>query len=120
VIVLDASAVLAYLQGESGADEVAQHLAGARLGSANLCEVLSRMGGSVEASVAEALLLSGGVAFEPVTVEDARAAAVLHAARPNLSLGDRLCLALADRLGVDAVTADRTWGSGAGVVQIRA
>ena len=119
MIVLDASAVLAYLQGEPGADVVEQRLPGARLGTANLCEVLSRMGAGVEARVAEALLVARGVTFEPVTGEDARIAAAMRSARPDLSLGDRLCLALAERLGALAVTADRSWGSGERVVQVR-
>jgi PIN domain nuclease of toxin-antitoxin system len=39
--------------------------------------------------------------------------------RAGLSLGDRLCLALASRRGEDALTADRAWGTGPGIVQIR-
>lgn len=119
MIVLDASAVLAYLQGEPGADTVGEHLAGSRLGAANLSEVLARMDGQVEARVAEALLLARGVVIEPVIVDDARGAAMLRAARPHLSLGDRLCLALADRLSAVALTADRAWGSSDGVLQVR-
>jgi PIN domain nuclease of toxin-antitoxin system len=119
VIVLDASAALAFLQGEAGADDVASRLAGSRMGAANLSEVLARMGGGIEASVAEALLVARGVTIEPVSAQDARRAATLHATRPDLSLGDRLCLALADRLDADALTADRAWGSNPGVIQIR-
>lgn len=119
MIVLDASAALAYLQGERGAAEVESRLAGSRMGAANLSEVLARMGAGIEASVAEALLAARGVTVEPVTTEDARRAAALQATRPDLSLGDRLCLALADRLDVDALTADRAWGSSSGVIQIR-
>ncbi len=117
--VLDASAVLAYLQGERGGEIVEQHLDSGVIGAANLAEVLGRMTGPAEAGMAEALLAARGVRVEPVMSEDARAAARLREARADLSLGDRLCLALASRRGEDALTADRAWGSGPGIVQIR-
>jgi ribonuclease VapC len=51
------------------------------------------------------------VTVEPLNIEDALAAAALWASTrvTGLSLGDRACLALAQRLGVPAVTADREW-----------
>ncbi len=116
---LDASAALAYLQGEPGGEVVAPRLSEAVMGTANLAEVLARMPGRAEATLAEAILLGSGVTMEVVTAADARAAASLHAERPHLSLGDRLCLALARRLSGEALTADRVWGDGDGVVQIR-
>ena len=55
--------------------------------------------------------LCTGYWVEPFTVDDAIVTAVL--AEPTrasrLSLGDRACLALAKRLAVRAVTADRKW-----------
>lgn len=53
--VLDASTALAFSQNEQGADVVREHLEGAVLGAANLAEVLSRLGGPVERSLAEAI-----------------------------------------------------------------
>ncbi len=52
-----------------------------------------------------------GLTIVPFTAEDAEASAKLW---PNtrslgLSLGDRACLALALRLGLPALTADRVW-----------
>jgi PIN domain nuclease of toxin-antitoxin system len=119
VIVLDASAALAFITGEPGAEVVEPRLRGALLGTANLSEVLARMPGRAEASLAESLLVASGVVMEPVNTADARTAAAMRAERPHLSLGDRLCLALADRTGSDVLTADRAWGSESGVVQIR-
>jgi Uncharacterized protein conserved in bacteria len=119
VTVLDASAALAFLQGELGSDVVREHLSGAVMGAANLAEVLSKMGGSIESSLAEAVLAANGVRIEPVTVNDARIAAQLHDTSSSLSLGDRLCLALADRMDEAVLTADRAWGSGDRIVQIR-
>lgn len=44
-----------------------------------------------------------------VTRGDAELAAHLWLAHPSLSLADRLCLALAERLDADALTADQAW-----------
>lgn len=117
--VLDASAVLAFLQGEKGADVVKQHLSDSVIGAANLAEVLTRLGGAVECSLAEAILEASGVRTEPVSADDARRCAQINYSRTGLSLGDRLCLALADRLNEVALTADRAWGTGRRITQIR-
>ena len=117
--VLDASAALAFLQGEPGAHVVREHLSGSVMGAANLAEVLAKMGGSIESSLAEAVLAANGVRIEPVTVNDARIAARLRETSSILSLGDRLCLALADRMDEAVLTADRAWGSDNRIVQIR-
>ena len=118
--VLDASAVLAYLQGEAGADMVNERLGDSVIGAANLSEVLARFTGATEASLVDALLTAKGVRVEPVLRSDAQTAARMRHELPHLSLGDRLCLALAERLDVDVLTADRAWGSDGRVVQIRA
>lgn len=119
--VLDASAVLAFLQRETGADVVEQHLVeGASCGAANWAEVAQKVraqGRSWE--LARALLSTYGLRVEAVTQEDAEWAADRWRAREGLSLADRLCLALRERLDVPALTADEAWGSSAQVVQIR-
>ncbi|MDO8210394.1 type II toxin-antitoxin system VapC family toxin [Conexibacter sp. CPCC 206217] len=117
--VLDASAFLAYLQGEPGADVVADAIAsGTSISSANLAEVLSRVADRgrdpvalMEGFVAEGLL-EGAVEVEPVTLDDAAEIARLRplTRAAGLSLGDRACLALARRLGAEALTADAAWG----------
>jgi len=117
--VLDASAALAFLQGEKGSDVVKQHLSESVIGAANLAEVLTRLGGSVERSLAEAILVASGVRTEPVSADDARRGAQIKDSRPGLSLGDRLCLALADRLDDVALTADGAWGTSDRITQIR-
>jgi ribonuclease VapC len=119
--VLDASAILAWLQDEPGADEVERRLEqGASCGAANWAEVAQKVRARGEVwDVARALLASYGVRVEPVTVDDAERAAALWRPGSGLSLADRLCLALAGRLGLVAVTADRTWGDGDGVQQLR-
>lgn len=117
--VLDASAVLAYLTGEAGSDVVARMLPGSVIGAANLSEVLAQVEPGAERSLAEALLDAQGVTVEPVSREDARTAAALRDAQPHMSLGDRLCRALAERVGGTVLTADLAWGSSDTVMQIR-
>jgi len=119
--VLDASALLAFLQGEPGADEVEAALAdGASCGAANWSAVAQRVHSSGrDWSLARALLESFALAVEPVTIEDAEWAATRWRRKDGLSLGDRLCLALGHRLDVEVLTADSAWGHGTGVRQIR-
>lgn len=117
--VLDASAVLAYVQGEPGAEVVERALASSVIGAANLSEVLSKFSGRAESRLVEAILTARGVVVEPVTRDDARQAARLRESEPALSLGDRLCLALASRRGEPVLTADQAWGDAEGIIQIR-
>ena len=109
-IVLDASAVLAVLQNEPGADEVWEHLPGAGLSAVNAAEVVAKLvDGGVAPEDASELLERLGVeivAFDAVDIVPS--ARMRHASR-SVSLGDRACLALAARLAVPAVTADRAW-----------
>lgn len=120
MIVLDASAVLAYLQGEPGADVVDEALgAGVVIGAANYSEVAQKVRSARgDWDLARALLHSHELRVEAVTAEDAERAAHLWEKGSGLSLGDRLCLALGDRLGLDVLTADRAWGDRPGVRQL--
>lgn len=118
--VLDASAVLAFVQGESGADEVEAQIEGAVIGAANWSEVVQKVvsrGGDV--AIVSALLQSYRVQIVPVMKEDAEIAAFMWRAGDGLSLGDRLCLALGERLGQTVLTADTAWGESEKVRQIR-
>ncbi|MCL2317396.1 MAG: PIN domain-containing protein [Actinomycetia bacterium] len=122
MIVLDASAALAFLKGEPGADAVEAALVNgpAVCGAANWSEIAQKLlAAGRNWADARAALLSYGVTVEPVTRDDAEWAAAHWAEHPSLSLGDRLCLALAHRTGADAWTTDRTWGDGPGIRQIR-
>ncbi len=119
--VFDASALLAFLQGEAGAELVEQALTGASCcGAANWSEVAQKVGSAGASwAAARGVLLSYGLRVEPVTAEDAERAAQRWAPGDGLSLGDRLCLALGDRVGGPVLTADARWGSDRPVVQIR-
>jgi PIN domain nuclease of toxin-antitoxin system len=116
--VLDASALLALLKGEPGAERVAEALEqGAYLSAVNLAEVLSKLAdwgedpAEAQARMAQVGLLGAAVEVLPFTGEDALEVARLRALTRayGLSFGARACLALARRLGLPALTAERAW-----------
>ena len=119
--VLDASAVLAFLFGERGANKVESALvAGAVMGAANWSEVAQKFHAHQrDWSSARALLESYDIMIEPVTIDDAETAAALWSDQGELSLADRLCIALSRRLNSIALTADRAWGTSGKIRQIR-
>lgn len=119
--VLDASAILAFLLDEDGADAVEGAVAGdPRCGAANWSEVAQRvLGAGRDWDQARALLESYGVRVEPVTSDDAEWAARRWRRGEGLSLADRLCLALGERLDARVLTADKAWGRSGRIVQIR-
>jgi PIN domain nuclease of toxin-antitoxin system len=112
VIVLDASALLAFLFREKGHERVASILADACISAVNLSEVLGRFARDGH-DPEEALKMLAGSPIEivPFGVGDAALTASLVPMTRSLglSLGDRACLALAMRRDATALTADRTW-----------
>lgn len=108
--VLDASAVLAWLQEEPGAQKVDAVIEHGFIGAANFSEVLQKAAQhGRDLREVGGLLLDVGLTVEDVTTDDAVSAALLWQRCPDLSLGDRLCLALGMRLHHPVVTADRSW-----------
>jgi len=122
VAVLDASAVLAVYFDEPGADQVRAALPGALLSAVNYTEVIGKCleHGDVLA-VTLRKLAAMGVAIVPYDARLAQRAGELQplGRRAGLSLGDRACLALAEREGVTVLTADRSWKSLALDIDIR-
>nr|WP_274387704.1 PIN domain-containing protein [Salsipaludibacter albus] len=118
---MDASALLAFLQGEPGTDDVEVALQdAAACGAANWSEVAQKVR-SVDGDwdLARALLLSYDLEVVDVTLADAERAALAWQRGSGLSLADRLCLALGDRLDAEVWTADRAWGEDGRVRQVR-
>jgi PIN domain nuclease of toxin-antitoxin system len=111
-VILDASAVLALLHEEPGAELVQKYLPKARISSVNLAEVITRLNlvGLPTGQILEALnLLSLDVV--PFDEEQALQAGILALETKGLglSLGDRACLALGIVTGCAVLTADKAW-----------
>lgn len=120
MIVIDSSAVLAYLLDEPGADGVRDALAdGAIISAANWSEVAQKVRRVDAWEAARALLLSYPLQIASVVVDDAEAAAALWMPGSPLSLADRLCLALGARLQLAVLSADRAWFERPEVIPVR-
>ena len=106
-VVLDASALIAMLKGEKGADKVANAIAEARVSAVNYAEVVTHFvhAGMPEREV-DAMLDPLPMTIVPVDKALAQMAGRLRAVTADLglSLGDRFCLALARRDGLPAWT----------------
>ena len=110
--VLDASALLAYLQREPGAGSVRAVLGSALMSTVNWTEVIQKAADSErKAAELRADLESLGLALEPFSATQAGIAGTLRETTMEfgLSLGDRACLALAIEKGEAILTADRIW-----------
>ena len=110
--VLDASAVLALLQGERGADLVAAHARGGLISAVNLIEVRSKLIDAVnDVEAAMRLVSRVRMVVVPFDAEQARIAGDLwpRVRKRDVSLADRACLALAIQRGAAVLTGDRKW-----------
>lgn len=108
-VVLDASALIAFLRSEPGADTVRKHLSGALISAVNYSEVLKKtteIGG--DAKVVHAHVTSLPLRIVPFDSEDAAVTASLYPqAKPHgLSMADRCCLALGVRSRANVLTTD--------------
>ncbi|MDQ3693476.1 MAG: type II toxin-antitoxin system VapC family toxin [Chloroflexota bacterium] len=114
-VVLDSSALLAFLQREPGSARVRFALIeGAAICSVNLAEVYGKWvatGRLVTAAIE--YLYDSKLTVLPFTEEDALLAAnlVLDVRPITLSLGDRACLATGMRLALPILTGDRVWAN---------
>ncbi len=114
VIVLDASAILAFLQGEPGEEIVRLALQSSScfVAAANQSEVIAIIldrGADVDAI--KAMIGQLDYSVIDVTAEDGDRSGWMRGQTRmiGLSLGDRLCLAVAQRLKAPVLTADRPW-----------
>ena len=111
-VVLDASALLAVLNQEPGSDRWADSVAGAAISAVNLSEVIGKL---VDLGVPEDDIrrIIEPVDLDVVPFDDTQAwtAGLLRrlTRTAGLSLGDRACLALGQRMKLPVLTADQAW-----------
>ena len=111
-VVLDASALLAYLREEPGAEVVDGLLADAVMASVNWAVVVQKaLSAGVDVDGMQADLQALGMRVEPFLPGDGERAGRLWplTRQQGLSLADRACLSLGLRLGLTVVTCDRAW-----------
>jgi ribonuclease VapC len=110
--VLDASAVLAVLLKEPGADIVRPHLPGAMISAVNVAEIINRRlknGESLERNAQVVGSLQMRIVdfdFEQAVMS---ASFKPYARIANLSLADRACLSLGLLRNVPVLTAEQNW-----------
>jgi PIN domain nuclease of toxin-antitoxin system len=121
-VVLDASAILAVLNRERGADVVMADIDGAAMSTVNYAEVATKLFDTgKDFRVAKEAIRSLGVRIVDFDQDLAERVGELRplTRHRGLSLGDRACIALAERNRVPALTADRRWGDAVPTVDIR-
>lgn len=111
--VLDASALLVLIQNEKGADVIKPLLKRAVMSTINVAEVLTALQ-RVEIYPKDAIVSIRDIiqVIVPFDLEQAQGAAELqpYVCPKGLSLGDRACIALGQKLQAPIYTADKIWG----------
>lgn len=109
--VLDASALLAGLDGERGAGRVAAALDNAVVSAVNFAEVVGGLARGDSPERIRVVLAALACAVMPADEEMAIDAGLMRpfTDRIGLSPGDRFCLALGRRLRAPVLTTDRQW-----------
>jgi ribonuclease VapC len=111
-VILDASALLVFLLSEPGEERVADALlGGATMTTVNFAEVAAKYVSHGARARAETLLQRLPVTLVPVDEDLAlQSAQLADLTWPvPLSLGDRVCLALGQRMEKTILTADPSW-----------
>ena len=121
-VVIDASALLALLNGEPGADVVEEALPGGIISAVNLSEVVAKLcdTGMPEKAIRQ-VLTPLGLEIASFDEEQSYQAGMMGLSTQDsgISLSDRACLSLAKMLGVIALTADRAWAGLSVGVKVR-
>lgn len=110
--VLDASAAVAFILSEPGAQQVEDALPDCQVSAVNLAETVNALiNNGFPGEVARDSVARLNLNVVPFDAEQALEAGALRETtrKQGLSLGDRACLVLARRLGLPALTADRAW-----------
>lgn len=112
MIVLDSSAILAFILDETGAQIVTDSFDDALVSTCNVAEVYTKIAQlALDRRTPDMIFGLEGLQVMPLTREQAAHAGSLAplTAKAGLSLGDRCCLALAIERGLPVLTADRPW-----------
>jgi ribonuclease VapC len=110
--VLDASVLLAHIRREPGSEGIAEVAPDSVMSAVNVAEVISKL---AEEGLAleqiDEIVFRYGFEVLPFDEELARQTGALRPTTKQLglSLGDRACLALAQREALPALTADKNW-----------
>ncbi|EIJ34800.1 type II toxin-antitoxin system VapC family toxin [Thiothrix nivea] len=123
-VILDTSALLAYLFEEEGSDKVAPILEEGRgvIGSANYAELVTKLvDENMPMEEILAVISSLELEFIPQDEQQARLTGELRSVSKSigLSLGDRACLGLGLAMDLPMMTADRVWMALAEKVQLQ-
>lgn len=111
-IVFDASVILAHINSEPGSERAEALFGDALISAVNVAEVVSKL---VERGAGLGLIRAAlsryGLQIAVFDADLAERTGALRAKTKSfgLSLGDRACLALAERSALPVLTADRTW-----------
>ncbi len=125
MILLDASAALAYLLDEPGGKLVRQNLASSVMTTVNLIEAIRRLRRDFDGEQTKAIYSAFTARLkgvEDVKLEDVLKASEIYAEfqkSHNISLGDAVCLAVGFRLKAEVWTADAIWASLSNVGKVK-
>lgn len=111
-VVLDASALLAFLQDEPGCDTVEKALADSAISAVNWSEVIQKsLASGVEIEGMRDELHALGLTVVPFSADEAECVGSLwqQTRQQGLSIADRACLATAQSMNVPVFTTDRIW-----------
>ncbi|USR92635.1 type II toxin-antitoxin system VapC family toxin [Phormidium yuhuli AB48] len=111
-VIMDASAILAFLNQESGSEQITDLIENATISTINLSEVIAKFA-EIGISETEILQILSDLNLKSVPFDEPQAQ-IVGMLRPmtkplGLSLGDRACLALGLVLNQPVITADRQW-----------
>ncbi len=111
-VVLDASAVLAFLQKEGGANVVTAAINDSVISTVNWSEVIKKLlTRNVDVRSIAEKMRSLGLKILPFELVESEMAGAIYVItqESGLSLADRACLAVATKLDAPAYTTDREW-----------
>ncbi len=110
--VFDSSAVLAIFYGEEGRDVAKKHLPAASISRVNIAEVLGDIHKSGKGTVDDGWELIHDLRLRERSIYDGDLGRVAELSTiKGLSLGDRFCITLAERIQEPLITSDQQWAA---------